>query len=53
MGVPMTMTGNLPGAKYGVEAIPAHWVHQLELKEIIAEFSSDLFIFPTGHGLDE
>lgn len=40
------MTGNLMGARYGIEAIPAHWLDRLELKEVIAELANDLFTFP-------
>lgn len=40
------MTGNLLGARYGIEAIPEQWLDQLELKEVIAELANDLFIFP-------
>lgn len=39
------MTGNLLGALHGIEAIPAHWLERLELREVIAELAQDLFTF--------
>ena len=39
------MTGNLLGAMHGIEAIPAHWLERLELKEVITELAQDLFTF--------
>ena len=38
-----SITGNILGALYGVNAIPEHWVQQLELKSLIEETAVDLF----------
>jgi len=40
------MTGSLLGAKFGMTAVPAHWLDPLELKEAIAELAEDLFAYP-------
>lgn len=40
------IAGNLLGAKYGIEAIPEHWLNRPELKEVISELANDLFTFP-------
>lgn len=40
-----SIAGNLLGTIHGVEAIPAPWLEQLELRETIAEIASDLFAF--------
>lgn len=40
------IAGNLLGAKFGIEAIPAHWLSRLELKDVISELANDLFSFP-------
>ena len=37
-----SVTGNLLGAKYGVQAIPDEWLEPLELREVIAEVAEDL-----------
>ena len=37
-----SITGNLLGTLYGVDAIPQQWLDPLELREIIAEIAEDL-----------
>lgn len=37
------ITGNIIGAKYGVENIPKNWLADLELKTVIEEVAVDLF----------
>lgn len=41
-----SITGNLLGAMFGVKAIPAVWLAQLELCEVIKEIATDLYDFP-------
>lgn len=36
------ITGNILGAKWGVEAIPPEWLESLELREVITEIADDL-----------
>lgn len=38
-----SITGNILGALYGVDAIPEHWIQPLELKGLIEETAVDLF----------
>nr|WP_321403280.1 ADP-ribosylglycohydrolase family protein [uncultured Desulfobacter sp.] len=38
-----SITGNMLGALYGVDAIPDHWIRHLELKHLIQETAVDLF----------
>ncbi len=40
------ITGNLLGAMHGIKAIPAPWLEQLELRELITEIAEDLYGFP-------
>lgn len=40
------IVGNLLGAMLGVDAIPEHWLHPLELRAVIIEMAEDLFSFP-------
>ncbi len=40
-----SITGNLLGTLYGVQAIPDAWLAPLELREVIAEVASDLYAF--------
>ncbi|MFM0302886.1 ADP-ribosylglycohydrolase family protein [Paraburkholderia sediminicola] len=40
------ITGNLLGARDGLDAIPPEWLEQLELRPVIAELAGDLFDFP-------
>lgn len=40
-----SITGNLLGAMLGVKAIPAQWLAQLELREVIEEIATDLYDF--------
>jgi ADP-ribosylglycohydrolase len=44
-----TITGNLLGAATGVEAIPARWLAQLELRSTIEAIADDLAAFPEWH----
>jgi ADP-ribosylglycohydrolase len=37
-----SITGNLLGTRYGVNAIPQQWLEPLELREVIAEIAEDL-----------
>lgn len=39
------ITGNLLGAMHGIKAIPAKWVEQLELRDVITEITDDLYGF--------
>jgi ADP-ribosylglycohydrolase len=39
------VTGNLLGAMFGVEAIPAEWLEPLELRTVITELADDLYDF--------
>jgi len=36
------ITGNILGAKWGVEAIPPTWLGQLEIRDVITEIADDL-----------
>jgi len=40
-----SIVGNLLGAVHGVKAIPAEWLEQLELREVITELADDLYSF--------
>jgi len=46
------IVGNLLGAEYGAEAIPAEWLERLELRQVIAELAEDLYAF-RGWGIGE
>jgi ADP-ribosyl-[dinitrogen reductase] hydrolase len=37
-----SLTGNLLGALFGVEAIPRHWLDKLELHDVIERLATDL-----------
>jgi len=37
-----SMTGQLLGARFGVEALPARWVERVELREVITTVADDL-----------
>ena len=39
------IAGNILGALYGVDAIPAAWLEHLELREVISEVATDLLDF--------
>ena len=39
-----SITGNILGAMQGREAIPAPWLEELELKDVIEEVAGDLFV---------
>ncbi|WP_372631870.1 ADP-ribosylglycohydrolase family protein [Gordonia jinghuaiqii] len=39
------IAGSLLGAQYGVNAIPAAWLEQLELRDVITEVATDLLDF--------
>ncbi|HPG72451.1 MAG TPA: ADP-ribosylglycohydrolase family protein, partial [Syntrophales bacterium] len=39
-----SITGNILGALRGKAAIPACWIEELELKEVIEEMAGDLFV---------
>ena len=41
-----SITGNLLGVAEGVDAIPAEWLNELELREVIEEVADDLCDFP-------
>ncbi|MFM8857308.1 MAG: ADP-ribosylglycohydrolase family protein, partial [Actinomycetota bacterium] len=41
-----SITGNLLGVAHGVDAIPAEWLNELELREVIEEVADDLCDFP-------
>jgi len=43
-----SITGNLLGARYGVEAIPAGWIDPLEIKDVILRAADDLYDRYTG-----
>jgi ADP-ribosyl-[dinitrogen reductase] hydrolase len=38
-----SITGNILGALLGKKAIPDHWIHEVELSNVIEEISNDLF----------
>ncbi|MCX7074461.1 MAG: ADP-ribosylglycohydrolase family protein [Methylococcales bacterium] len=40
-----SITGNLLGAMYGIDAIPSEWLHNLELRDVITEIAEDLYSF--------
>lgn len=40
-----SIVGNLLGTMHGVEAIPAEWLHTLELRSVITELAEDLYAF--------
>lgn len=40
-----SITGNLLGAMYGVDDIPAEWLDNLELRNVITEIAEDLYSF--------
>jgi len=33
------------GARYGVEVIPKEWIENIELKDLIIDMSSKLFVY--------
>lgn len=39
------MTGNLLGAMWGKNEIPAEWLDELELRDVISELAADLYAF--------
>ena len=39
------ITGNILGTLYGVNKIPAEWLKQIELREVIIEIADDLYEF--------
>ena len=39
-----SITGNLLGALYGVQAIPSEWLEPLELRDTITEMATDLYM---------
>ena len=41
-----SITGNLLGVAQGVDVIPAEWLEELELREVIEEVADDLCDFP-------
>ena len=41
-----SITGNLLGADLGIDAVPADWLAELELRDVIAEVADDLRDFP-------
>ncbi|MBW8382791.1 MAG: ADP-ribosylglycohydrolase family protein, partial [Youngiibacter sp.] len=43
-----SITGNLLGARYGVEAIPTGWIEPLEIKDVISRAADDLYDRYTG-----
>jgi ADP-ribosylglycohydrolase len=43
-----SLVGNLLGVTWGVEAVPARWLEQLELREVIAELGRDLASIRAG-----
>jgi ADP-ribosylglycohydrolase len=47
------ITGNLLGARHGVDAIPAQWLDPLELREVISEIAEDLHDFPLDGWWDD
>jgi len=40
-----SIAGNLLGVQHGVQAIPAHWLEPLELREVITTVAEDLYAF--------
>jgi ADP-ribosylglycohydrolase len=40
-----SITGNLLGTLFGVQAIPPQWLQALELRDVIAELANDLYEF--------
>ena len=40
--------GNLLGAMYGAEALPAAWVEELELVDLIERVADDLWVICVG-----
>lgn len=42
-----SMTGNMLGVMYGVEAIPARWVKEVELADVCERVAEDLALCPT------
>ena len=41
-----SLTGNLLGARLGVDAIPSRWLAPLELRDVIAEIAGDVYDWP-------
>jgi ADP-ribosylglycohydrolase len=41
-----SIAGNLLGTMHGIAAIPAEWLEQLELREVIQELADDLHDYP-------
>jgi ADP-ribosyl-[dinitrogen reductase] hydrolase len=46
-----SITGNILGVLSGKDAIPASWLEELELREVIEEISSDLLLVGSGDQL--
>lgn len=41
-----SIAGNILGAVHGVDALPSHWVEQVELSQLVMQISDDLYDFP-------
>ena len=48
-----SITGNLLGTLYGVDAIPQQWLAPLELREVITEIAEDLHDFRSDSWWDD
>lgn len=47
------VAGQLLGLIHGAQAIPAHWLDRLELRDVIAQVALDLIEVPERNGLDK
>lgn len=47
------IAGNLLGLIHGPEAIPAHWLAELELREVITQVAADISFVPAVYGDNE
>ena len=47
------ITGNIVGARYGIQVFPERWLEQVELGDVLLSMADDLFEFPRWDLEDE
>ena len=48
-----SLVGNIVGAWKGLEAIPARWLSQLELWDVVDDIAQDLYCYPAWTNGDD
>lgn len=48
-----SITGNLLGLIHGPGAIPAHWLEDLELRDVITQIAADISFVPSVYDVDD